>query len=142
MLRSLLLTFCVLLAPLAQAFDTADAGTYVVMRRDQTETTMRFHVSTAEGKWKLEQKKEDGSWEDITCEKDCALRESVDTDIQRFFPAKTLQQIDPTCLHNDAFAFCSYRFKASPDEKHYLMVALVTGTPTPVYVKRVSAERE
>lgn len=133
-----------LLLPAAQAFDVADVGTYAVLHKDKTESKIRFHVSQpAEGQWKLEQKKDDGSWEDISCEKDCALQEAVEADLPKFFPARTLAQIVPSCLYNDAFAFCSYRLRDKPDEeKRYLMVALVTGTPTPIYIKRVGPTRE
>lgn len=125
----------------AVALDTSDVGTYAVIHRDGHVTDFTFFVSLTEGKWNVEQKTPDGSWSNVTCERDCVLHESNQKDVARFFPASTLTEIAPTCVHNTAFAFCNYSFRSHPETRAYIFIALVTPQPTPLRLKKLSSDR-
>jgi hypothetical protein len=90
--------------------------------------------------WTLEDRKPDGSWASVTCEKECTLRESSEADIQRFFPAATLAQITPDCIHNMAFAFCGYTLKTNTAVRGYLFVVLSYNPPVSLRLARVTPD--
>lgn len=125
----------------AAALDASDVGTYAVIHRDGHVTDFTFFVSLSGGAWNLEQKKPDGSWSSVTCERDCILHESNQKDIARFFPASTLAEIAPTCVHNAAFAFCNYTLLSRPNARDYIFIALVTPQPIPLRLKKLSGDR-
>lgn len=141
MLRILLLIVVLLSATSSWALDADDVGTYAVVHRDGHVTDFSFFASLTNEKWNIEQKGPDGAWTSVTCSNDCVLQESTSADMARFFPEKTLSELTPSCVHNSAFAFCSYTFKVKPDKKGYIMIALVTPHPTPVMLKKISEKR-
>jgi hypothetical protein len=134
-----LLSFIVLfgIAATAAALDKSDAGNYAVIHRDGHVTDFTFFVSLTGDEWNIEQMQPDGSWSSVTCTRDCVLHESKAQDIARFFPANTLREMTPSCVHNTAFAFCSYTLRAHPERKDYKIIALVTPQPTPISLKRL-----
>ncbi len=132
---SFIVLFCI--AATAAALDKSDAGNYAVIHRDGHVTDFTFFVSLTSDKWNVEQRQPDGSWSSVTCTRDCILHESKAQDIARFFPANALKEITPSCVHNTAFAFCSYTLRAHPESKGYTFIALVTPQPTPLRLKRL-----
>ena len=129
-------TFLVL-APQAHALTEADAGEYALVHRDGSVTNKVFRVRQVEGAWRLEDKKPNGQWEDVTCVSDCRLRESSQADLQRFFAPSDLAQIKVACVHNMSFAFCSYSLLSQQSVQSHLMVALVTAQPIHMRLARV-----
>ncbi|MDX1914355.1 MAG: hypothetical protein SFU55_02125 [Methylophilus sp.] len=125
----------------ASALDISDVGTYAVIRGDGYVTDYTFFISFINEKWSMEKKAADGTWSNVTCETDCIFRESNQNDIARFFPAETLATINTSCVHNTAFAFCSYTFKTEPEKKGHIFIALITKLPTPVALKKISEIR-
>lgn len=134
-----LFTFFVLfcISASASALDKTDIGHYAVIHRDGHVTDFTFFVSLTDGKWNLEQRQPDGSWSNVTCTSGCTLQESKAQEIARFFPATTLKEISPSCVHNTAFAFCSYTLRSHPESKEYAFIALVTPQPTPLRLKKL-----
>ena len=141
MIRLLWLIVLLGISATAAALDTSDVGTYAVIHRDGHVTDFKFFVSFSGDSWNVEQKKPDGSWSNVTCERDCVLHESNQQDIARFFPASALAEIAPSCVHNTAFALCSYTLRSRPERKDYLFIALVTSQPTPLRLKKLSGNR-
>jgi hypothetical protein len=138
MFRAFSLIALLVLSAAASALDSSDVGTYAVVHRDGHVTNFTFFVSSSKGSWDVEQQNPDGSWNNVTCEHDCLLRESTSQDIKRFFPSSTLAHLSPSCVNNTAFAFCNYTAQASSQEKGYIFIALVTPKPTPMRLKKLS----
>lgn len=119
------------------ALDASDHATYVVVHKDGHLTNSSFRVSQTRGQWKLENRLPDGRWDDVTCEGDCKLRESQVEHINGFFSTKDLEQINPDCVHNKAFAFCKYSLRTDSAFRGYLFVALVGPQPITIRLARV-----
>jgi hypothetical protein len=134
-----LLPFIVLLgiSASAAALDKTDVGHYAVIHRDGHVTDFTLFVSLAGGRWNVEQRQADGTWSNVTCTRDCVLHESKAQDITRFFPADAPKEASPSCVHNTAFAFCSYTLRSHPGSKDYAFIALVTPQPTSLKLKRL-----
>ena len=56
-----------------QAFDISNTGEYAVVHVDGHLTDKVFRVLQKDGRWAVEDKKAEGSWEDVTCEDECKL---------------------------------------------------------------------
>ena len=141
MIHLLCLAFLLCLPASAFALDSSDIGTYAIIHRDGHVTDFTFFVSLTASQWNVEQKNPNGSWSNVTCERDCILRASEKTDISRFFPANILKDVAPSCVHNSAFAFCSFASRSRSENRSYVLIALVTQQPTPVWLKKLSNER-
>jgi hypothetical protein len=125
----------------ASALDAADVGTYAVIHRDGHVTDFTFFVSLTDGAWNIEERKPDGSWSNVTCQGDCVLRASGPQDIARFFPADALAKISPSCVHNSAFALCTFTASSRPESKSHVLIALITPQPTPLPLKKLADDR-
>lgn len=123
------------------ALDKSDVGTYAVVDQGGQATDFAFFVSLSGDTWNVDQRNPDGSWSSVSCEENCLLHVSDQNEIKRFFPPDTLEDISPSCVSNKAFAFCNYFSHASPEKKGYLFIGLVTPQPTPLTLKKLSAER-
>lgn len=124
-------------ATAAQALDASDVGMYNVIHRDGRVVEMTFIASVIEERWRILRKQAGNKWEDVTCEGDCALRESSLADLSHFFSAEDLKQITPTCVHNKAFAFCRYEIRVGSPVRGYVFVALLGPRPIHVRLARV-----
>ena len=120
----------------ARAIDASDIGSYRLLnvKREPTEMVMRL-VGSA-GRWKIEEKKANGSWVDVTCEAECELHQSDANDQKRFFPADDLSKVTMSCVHNTVFAFCRYGRKAIKGERGYVFVALTEAHPIALGLQR------
>lgn len=142
MLKQIFLVLvAMLLAARANAFDDSNVGTYALIHKDGHVTDSVFFVSKANGAWQLEQRNKNGDWSNVTCERDCVLSISRESDIERFIPSHVRQQSDFQCIHNSAFAFCKYVTRADAKKGGFTLIALVTKTPTPIFLKKLSTSR-
>lgn len=128
MSRVFALLALMLTTPALAALDPSDAGEYAVVHRDGHVTEMVFRTAWQEGKWSIERRMPDGTWDNVTCETDCVLADSSPADIERFF-GKLPEGVHAECTHNKAFAFCRGTDDALPGKRRYLLVALKTSPP-------------
>ena len=119
----------------------ADNGTYLIVNMKGEVTNKAFRVSQRGAEWAIEDKKPDGSWSDVTCAAECKLAVSTEAQIQQFFPAATLTQITPDCIHSKAFAFCGYSLKNNTAFRGYLFVALTERQPIVLRLARVTPDK-
>jgi hypothetical protein len=117
----------------AQSLDASDVGTYGVIHVDGHLTDMRFHLIQGQDRWHLEGIRDDGTWGDLTCEKECLLKVSSAREAALFARDVLPAGWEARCLHNNSFAIC--RMESSNGDRKYVFVALVTGTPTPLFLK-------
>lgn len=123
----------------AQPLNAQDAGTYALLKRDGQPSTMQYRVSLAGGRWIAEGREGEGEWRDISCDRGCTYRDSTPEEAVQFLPARQREEFDIACIQNMAGAFCRYTTRADPAKGGYLMAALVTGQPIPVFLRRVSS---
>lgn len=123
----------------AAALDPSDSGNYAVVHRDGRVTDFAFFVAHNDGQWNVEQRQPDGSWASATCGRNCMLKESQPTDLARFFSENELLETRPSCVHNQAFAFCRQDAIIHPGEKEYTLVALMLTQPIQIQLKRLEA---
>jgi hypothetical protein len=125
---------------LSSALNSSDVGTYAVVHVDGHVTDMQFRVLRSEMSWSVEERRPDGSWEDVTCTADCAMAESKPADVLRFFGSEKLKSMSVECIHDSAFAFCRADSKVSPGAREYLFVALTEKQPITLRLSRISTE--
>lgn len=124
----------------AFALDQADSGNYAVVHRDGHITDFTFFVAYSDGQWNVEQRQPDGTWASATCARSCMLKESGTADLARFFSASELNETHPSCVHNNAFAFCRQDSILRPGEKDYTLVALMMmAHPIQIQLKKVES---
>ena len=120
----------------AAALDMQDAGQYTFIHKDGHVTNSVSRLSFANGRWKLEDRKEDGTWDDVTCEKNCLLVDSTQKDVEYFMGGKPPPGLAAECIHNQAFAFCRVT-KQGSDIRKYLFIALTQQRPIPINLKKI-----
>lgn len=114
-----------------------DAGTYVVLDQRRAPTDMFYRLSKYNGKWVAEGKKPGSIWENISCDSGCEYRVSTESEIQSYFPPDWRANAQISCIQNMAQAFCRYNAKEDQTKGGYVMIALVTGRPIPIFLRRV-----
>lgn len=55
---------------------------------------------------------------------------------QAYLPPAMRQTYLMVCVQNVAQAFCKYVGKANPSQGGYVVIALVTNPPTPIFLRR------
>jgi hypothetical protein len=115
----------------------SDTGTYVQLGKDQLPTGLYYRLSQNNGKWLMEGKLPGGSWKDITCDSGCEYRKTTDTEVLSYFPPDWIANSNIACIQNIAQAFCRFSPKNEPNKAGYVIIALVTGKPIPMFIKRV-----
>lgn len=115
----------------------SDAGTYVVLDKNRASTDMFYRLSKNNGKWVMEGKKPADVWANISCDAGCEYRQSSGSEIQAYFPPDWRANTDISCIQNVAQAFCHYTVKEDSTKGGYVVIALVTGRPIPIFVRRV-----
>lgn len=132
---SFLAVYAILSTPcLGEPLPPTAEGTYAIVHKDGGVTSKQFRVTWMEGGWHLLDRKEDGTWSDVSCSRGCRLKEARPDQTQRY-----LGHADDrhgACIHNTAFAFCSDRSVGM--DTQYTLVVLTKGTPIPVQVKRLN----
>jgi hypothetical protein len=133
---SLCLAGCATVPPAQRAhLDSGDAGVYGLIHKDGHLTDKRYRLTKRPDRWVMEDKLPDGSWEDFTCEKDCLLRDSTESDIASWM-GRIPEGASVACVHNTAFALCRF-MRAGSEERRYRLIALITGTPIPLWLQRL-----
>lgn len=102
----LFLVISILISGNAFALDKADEGVYALVHRDGHITNKIARLSQPDGRWRLEERKPDGTWEDVTCEDACALVETTPEQVSQFLRGTALEALAMECVHDQAFAFC------------------------------------
>jgi len=138
-LAAIALTACA--APVT-AIDGGDEGIYAATGRQPTINVRTFRLARSADLWTLEERKPDGAWAQFPCSADCALRKSAADDLKRIFPAQTLSEIVPHCLHNAALAFCRYSIVQKPQSRSYVLVTFAGTEPIPVRLARIGPRPE
>jgi hypothetical protein len=105
-LRSICLALCSLtvVRPI-YALDDADQGIYAIVHIDGHVTNKEFRVSHSSSGWTVEDHKPDGSWEDVSCQPECTMRESSPSDLAAFLGVGP-SAMSTECIQNSAFAIC------------------------------------
>ena len=126
--------------PPSFALESDAAGMFAFVHRDGHVTDKVFRLSLdAAGTWKLEDRKADGRWADVSCAQDCRLRDSTPADVARFLAAIDPAPADPVCIHNAGFAFCSSADAPRPAERAHVFFALTGPRPVPIRLVRLKA---
>lgn len=139
---SLLFVALILISPFANAGEIieTDKGTYVLLGRDRAPTDMFYRLSKNGEKWVMDGKEPSGSWKNISCDQGCDYRKTTDGEIKTYFPADWIANADIACIQNIAQAFCRYNPKDDLTKAGYVVIALVSGKPIPMFLKRVNAQ--
>ncbi len=106
-MRKILTLVLLVFSNVAISQDILETGQFAVVHVDGHVTNKVFRVVSENGKWRVEDKKENGNWEDVTCEIDCILSKSQSDQIIEFFHDKPPENTEIECVHNQAFAFCT-----------------------------------
>ncbi|WP_028103468.1 hypothetical protein [Pseudoduganella violaceinigra] len=138
-----LISIAALLLPLFACAGTpigsSDTGTFEVMGRDGNPTGMFYRLSQSGGTWKMEGKESASvDWHDISCSKGCAYSEVSESEAGAYLPAAMRAEYDIACIKNVAQAFCRYSMKTNSKQGGFAVMALVTGEPIFISVKRRS----
>lgn len=138
----LLLLPLLAIATAAQALDASHTGTYSVIRRDGGDAGLVSYLWQTDGIWHMEQRNDNGSWKNLTCDVGCELRDSLPSDIAGWFPAGLRDKYRFDCIQNKAYAFCAYRSRVNPQQSGHMLVGLVVTPPQPIMLKKISGERQ
>lgn len=122
---------------IAGELSESDTGTYVVLDQNRAPTDVFYRLSKDQGKWLMEGKKPGSGWANISCDPGCEYRPATDSEIQAYFPPDWRANAQIACIQNIAQAFCSYIPRNDPTRKGYVVIALVTGRPIPIFVRRL-----
>ncbi len=140
-MKNIVLLFAVALysfsAAAADSLNDGDTGTYVVLDKNRNPTEMFYRLSQSDGKWVMDGKKPGGGWANISCDTGCEYRDSTEGEIQTYFPPDWRANTSISCIQNMAQAFCRYSVKEDSTKRGYVVIALVTGRPIPIFVRRV-----
>jgi hypothetical protein len=118
------------------AFDDQDVGSYQAIDSEGNLTEKVFRVVRKDDGWRLEDRQEDGTWLDVTCQGGCPLEEASETQIEYWFQAATPKNVSNHCLHNQSFAFCRIE-RQTPGQLEigHALVVIVEGEAYPIRLK-------
>ena len=119
----------------ALEFDQKDQGIYGLLSLDGKLTDIRYRVSKRADEWRVEELRAQGNWVDITCEKGCRLEVTSTGKVAYFTALEGGTRANSTCMNNHAFAICKLGEAEGP--RFYLWVALVTGKPIRLFLRRM-----
>ncbi|MDE2421766.1 MAG: hypothetical protein KGO49_11380 [Gammaproteobacteria bacterium] len=137
--KLLLLTVTLLVSFFARSAELSDvdSGIYEVLNPKNEATGVLYKLSKTNTGWSAFGKLPNNNlWKDLSCDAGCAYRTSTDTDVNGFFPADWLARFDIACIQDIAQAFCRVSPKGDPSKNIHMIIALVTGKPIPLYLKR------
>lgn len=122
----------------ADEISEADMGTYVILGRNNEPVDMFYRISKSGDKWVMDGKKPGESWKNISCDNGCDYSKATHSEIITYFPVEIQAIADIACIKNIAQAFCKHRPKGDSTEYTYVVMALVTGSPIPILLRRVN----
>lgn len=118
-----------------------DIATYGMQGKDGQDIDMKVRLSKQGGQWVLEGKEGPSAWRNISCDKGCELRPSTAQESLAYlasFPSDMHERFNIACIQNTANAFCRVTKKSDASKGGYALVALVTGTPRPMSLRRLT----
>ena len=119
--------------------DAHDQGLYMLVHRDGHLVKNQINKLQLDGtQWNLYKRQPDGSWESVTCEEACLLKESTPDEIGSFTAGTEIFGADLACVHDTAFAFC--RETKQDKTRAYYLVAFVNGGSVPIKYARLNPE--
>lgn len=133
----LVMFLCSFSAAAGESLDESDTGIYAVLDKNRNPTQMFYRLSQKDGKWIMDGKKPGGSWIGISCDSGCEYRNSSEAEIQNYFPSDWRASTKISCIQNMTQAFCRYSAKEDAAKRGYVVIALVTGRPIPLFVRRI-----
>jgi hypothetical protein len=121
-----------------------DVGTYALTRSDGQPIGMEMRLSRPKGKWMMEGRETTSTevWKNISCDSGCEYRVTSSSERDGYlatFPPETQKQFNMSCIQNIAGAFCRLWNKTDASKVGYVLVALVTGKPTALSLKRLTS---
>lgn len=125
----------------AATLDSADAGEYVLLNKQQqpTDSQMRFYQRGTQ--WVMDARKGiQSTWQSVCSGSGpCRLQPSTDADISRWQQALAPEWQDKPfhCINNTAFAFCRISHPDNDNMRIYWMIALIDGKILPMPVNRL-----
>lgn len=143
-MKKLLAAIVILAIPVfgvAAEISITDVATYVLTKEDGQATDMHIRLSRNNGKWVMEGKQAQSPWKNISCDRDCTYRASTQTEKDTYlasFPSGMQKQFNIACIQNVANAFCRLTKKDDPTKGGYAFIALVTGNPVPLSLRRLT----
>ena len=114
-----------------------DSGVYVILKRDGTSGDLFYRISKGLSGWQAEGRSSKDEWQSISCEQGCQYLSSSQVSIESWFPPDWRANNEIGCINNKANAFCRFSAKGEPGKGGYVMIALVTEVPTPMFFKRL-----
>jgi len=126
--RQIMTSFC-------YSFDLTNVGQYAVIHKDRHATNKVFRIMHSDRGWRVEDRKSDGHWEDVTCEEGCILSESKKNDVEYFLGGTSPSDTSSECIHNQEFAICSVSKKSGVH--NYIFLALVQAPPISLRLKKL-----
>ncbi|GAB7549679.1 hypothetical protein CS8_093910 [Cupriavidus sp. 8B] len=138
-IQALFLIAALSVMPIASAggLSDSDVGTYEYLGQNHAPSGVLYRLSRSSGKWVASGKLPGKEWKDISCDPGCEYRNSTTKEIQSYFPSDWLANADIACIQNIAQAFCRFSPIKDPGKVGHMVIALVTGKPAPVMVRRV-----
>ena len=121
----------------AGGLSDSDAGTYEYLGKNRAPTGVLYRLSHSNGKWEASGKIPGKEWKNISCDAGCEYRNSTAKEIQSYFPPDWLAGVEMACIQNTAQAFCRFSPNQDAGKAGHVVVALVTGKPIPILVRRV-----
>jgi hypothetical protein len=143
--RLILLVACLFPAFVAASeISDFDIGTYALTKSDGSPAGMEMRLSRSKGNWMMEGRETASteSWKSISCASGCEYRLTSIPERDLYlatFPAEMQKQFDMSCIQNIANAFCRLTTKNDPSKGGYVLVALVTGKPNAISLKRLTS---
>jgi len=136
-----LIVVCLYAYTFALEINHTDIGTYNLLNKKLQPISMQFRLNNNGNKWKMEGRDNDTSdWANISCDKGCELRASTQKELNYYLKTLTTEEkqdkYEIGCIQNVANAFCKI-VKKSNSSKIYTLVALVTGKPIPIFLKKI-----
>ncbi len=135
-ISSFILTTIISTSAFGADLNRQDTGVYAVLGRDGAPTDVLYRFTSDSTRWKAEGKEGSSPWKNISCDQGCDYRSSTTGEANSYLPPKMRGTYGITCIQNIAQAFCKYESLSNPQQVGYVVMALVTTPPTPVFVRR------
>lgn len=115
---------------IAKGLDSNAKGDYVLLNSQQQETKIQFRLKLDGEQWLADGSRDHGKTWEAVCEAsgECKLITSSKQEIEYFFSEYPhfIKETDLSCIHNQAFGFCSITLGNRTD---YVMVTLTRKVP-------------
>lgn len=124
---------------LSYAFNLSNVGHYMSLDQDGQVTGKVYRILHEKNGWRVEEKKENGNWQDVNCEKGCMLAESKDKEVEYLMGGKTPPGMSAECIHNPAFGICDV---SKQDLPAHSFILVIPGEKTPISLRLIRMKKE